>query len=111
LETAFVSYRSFFFGQVLQPGFSSATGRAVHMYMKKTTNASKTIQAIICVSQNRMFYGNNPDTCPRWIQPPNPNSMLTTLIAPLLYNYNEYLTLRSGFLNSQTEINDVSDTS
>ena len=38
---------SFFFGQVLQPGFSSTTGRAVHIYMKKTTNASKTIQAII----------------------------------------------------------------
>jgi hypothetical protein len=47
LETSFVSYRSFFFGHVLHPGFSSATGRAVHMYIKKTTNASKTSQAII----------------------------------------------------------------
>jgi len=49
LETSFVSYRSFFFGQLLQLGFSSPLGRVYHKYMKKITNASKTSQAVICV--------------------------------------------------------------
>jgi hypothetical protein len=49
LETSFVSYRSFFFGQLLQLGFSSPPGRVVHKYIKKTINASKTSQAVIYV--------------------------------------------------------------